>query len=165
MSYTQEVTRMTTINVDHINPFLIASTKILKEMCYIEPKVGKPFVKDPIFLDNTILIIIGFTGEMRGQVMISFEHSIACDIASRMIMMPITKMDDFAMSAISELGNMILGNAATIFSNQGIVIDITPPTIGSGTMSFSHSYTKSICIPLVYDDNKKIEINIAVRMS
>ena len=40
--------------------------------------------------------------------MISFEHEIALDIASKMIMMPISEMDDFAMSAISELGNMIL---------------------------------------------------------
>lgn len=152
-----------TINVDHINPFLLASSKILREMCFVEPKIGKPYIKEPIFLDNTLIIIIGFTGKMKGQVMIAFEHEIACDIASKMIMMPVTEMDDFAKSAISELGNMILGNAATIFSTQGIAIDITPPTIGSGTMSFSHTYTKNICIPLEYEDTKKIEVNIAIK--
>lgn len=154
---------MTKINVDHINPFLIASSKIFKEMCFIEPKVGRPYIKEPIFLDNTLLIIIGFTGKMKGQVMISFEKDIALDIASRMIMMPITEMNEFAMSAISELGNMILGNAATIFSTQGIDIDITPPTIGTGTMSFTYSYTRNICIPLLYEDDKEIDINIAIK--
>ncbi len=154
---------MTIINVDHINPFLMASSKILKEVCFIEPKVGKPFIREPIFLDNTLLIIIGFTGKMKGQVMISFKKDIALDIASKMIMMPITEMNEFAMSAISELGNMILGNTATIFSTQGIEIDITPPTIGTGTMSFSYTYTKNICIPLVYEENKEIDINIAIK--
>lgn len=154
---------MTTLNVDHINPFLMASLKIFREMCYIDPKVGKPFIRDPIFLDNTLLIIIGFTGKMKGQVMISFEQEIALDIASKMIMMPVTEMDDFAKSAISELGNMILGNAATIFSTQGTEIDITPPTIGTGTMSFSHSSAKNICIPFIYEVNKRIEVNIAVK--
>lgn len=154
---------MTTINVDHINPFLIASSKIFKEMCYIDSKVGRPFVRDPIFLDNTILIIIGFTGKMKGQVMIAFEQEVALDIASKMIMMQVTEMDDFAKSAISELGNMILGNAATIFSTQGIEIDITPPTLGTGTMSFTHSYSKNICVPFEYEENKRIEINIAVK--
>ncbi len=43
--------------------------------------------------------------------------------------MPVTELDDMATSAISELGNMIMGNAATIFSTKGIVIDITPPTV------------------------------------
>lgn len=154
---------MSTFNVDHINPFLIASSKILKEMCFIDTKVGKPFLKDPIFMDNTLIIIIGFTGKMKGQVMIAFEHDIACDIASKMIMMPVTEMNDFSISAISELGNMILGNAATIFSTKGIDIDITPPTIGKGTMSFSHALSQNICIPMDYEDGKKIEINIAIK--
>lgn len=152
-----------TVNVDHINPFLMASTKILKEVCQVEAKVGKPYIKEPVFLDNTLIIIIGFTGKMKGQVMIAFENDIACDIASRMMMMPVTVMDDFAKSAISELGNMILGNTATIFSTQGIDIDITPPTVGTGTMSFTHTYSKNICIPLEYEGGKMIEVNIAIK--
>lgn len=154
---------MATLNVDHINPFLMASTNILKEMCSVEVKLGKPYVKDPVFSDNTTVILIGFTGEMRGQVMIAFEHRIALDIASRMIMMPITELDDLAKSAICELGNMILGNTATVFSTKGIEIDITPPTIVSGTMVFSNNYAQNICIPLEYDENKKIEFNISVK--
>lgn len=154
---------MSTINVDHINPFLMAATKIFKEMCFIDTRIGKPYIKDPIFLDNTLIIIIGFTGKMKGQVMIAFEQEIACDLASKMIMMPVTVMDEFSKSAISELGNMILGNSATIFSTQGIDIDITPPTIGSGTMSFTHTFSKNICIPMEYEEGKKIEINIAIK--
>jgi len=140
----------------------MASTKILKEMCFIEPKLGRPFIKDPVFLDNTLLILIGFTGEMRGQVIIAFKQEIACDIASKMMMMPVTDLDEMAKSAICELGNMILGNTATIFSTKGIAIDITPPTLGTGSMSFTNNFAKNICIPIEYD-NKTIEINIAIK--
>jgi chemotaxis protein CheX len=154
---------MATVNADHINPFLMASTKILKDMCFVDAKVGKPYIKNPAFFDDTLLILIGFTGEMKGQAIISFEKSIACDIASKMIMMPITEMDELAKSAIGELGNMIMGNTATIFSTKGIAIDITPPTIGNGTISFSTNYASNICIPLQYEDNKIIEINIAIK--
>ena len=93
----------------------------------------------------------------------AFEHAIACDIASKMIMMPITEMDELSKSAICELGNMIMGNTATIFSTRGIGIDITPPTVGNGTMTFSTTYATNICVPLQYDDNKKIEIHIAIK--
>ncbi len=154
---------MATLNVDHINPFLMASTKILKEMCFVDAKLGKPYVKDPIFLDNTLVILIGFTGEMKGQVMIAFEYNIACDIASKMIMMPVTQLDELSRSAICELGNMILGNTATIFSTKGIDIDITPPTVGSGTMSFTTNFARNICVPLEYENGKIIEINIAIK--
>jgi chemotaxis protein CheX len=154
---------MANVNADHINPFLMASTKILKEMCFVDAKVGKPYIKNPAFFDNTLLIMIGITGEMRGQAMIAFDHNIACDIASKMIMMPITEMDELARSAICELGNMIMGNTATIFSTKGIAIDITPPTVGNGSMSFTNNYASNICIPLIYEENKIIEINIAIK--
>ena len=154
---------MANVNVEHINPFLMASTKILKEMCYIEAAMGKPYIKNPAFFEDTLIILIGFTGEMRGQAMIAFENSVACDIASKMIMMPITEMDELAKSAISELGNMIMGNTATIFSTKGIAIDITPPTVANGSMSFSTTYGSNFCVPLTYDDNKTIEIHIAIK--
>ncbi len=154
---------MASVNVEHINPFLMASTKILKDMCFIDAKIGKPYIKNPAFFEDTLIILIGITGEMKGQVMIAFSDEVACDIASKMIMMPITVMDDLAKSAICELGNMIMGNTATIFSTKGIAIDITPPTVANGSMSFTTNYASNICVPLNYDENKTIEINIAIK--
>ena len=36
---------MAGINAEHINVFLMAATKILSEMCGLQPKVGKPYVR------------------------------------------------------------------------------------------------------------------------
>lgn len=154
---------MANINVEHINPFLMASTKILRDMCFVDAKIGKPYIKNPAFFEDTLLIMIGFTGAMKGQAIISFDKHVACDIASKMIRMPIFELDDLAKSAIGELGNMIMGNTATVFSTKGIAIDITPPTIGNGTISFSTNYASNICIPLQYEGTKTIEINIAIK--
>lgn len=154
---------MADMSADFINPFLVAATKILKDMVMVDTKVGKPFVKTTEFKNDSIVIIIGVTGEVRGQVMIAFENSIACDIVSRMIMMPVTSLDELGNSAICELGNMILGNAATVFSTKGIIIDITPPTLAKGDMTFTNNFTKNISVPLVYDEDKIIEVNIAIK--
>jgi chemotaxis protein CheX len=131
-------------------------------MCFVDIKIGKPYVREADFTDDTLVIIIGITGEIRGQVMISFPKITACDIASKMIMMPITVMDELSMSAIGELGNMILGNTATIFSTKGFEIDITPPTLCLGNVTFTQNYSQNICVPMIYEDNKKIEINVAI---
>ncbi len=154
---------MADINVEYINPFLMAATSIMKNMCQLDVKVGKPYVKTTEFESDSVIIMIGITGEMRGQVVIGFSMEVACDIASRMIMMPVTEMNELSMSAISELGNMILGNAATILSTKGIGIDITPPTLCRGTMSMTTTYAKNICIPLMYDGNKSVELDIAIK--
>ncbi len=153
---------MAGMNAEHINPFLISSTKILKDMCSVDVRIGKPFIKDTEFTDDTLVILIGITGEIRGQVMIAITNQIACNLASKMIMMPITQLDELSTSAIGELGNMILGNAATIFSTKGIGIDITPPTLCMGDVSFSNNYTQNICVPLILEDENIIEINVAV---
>lgn len=152
-----------TLNAEHINPFLTASAKVLKDMCAIDAQLGKPSMKDPKFEDDTIVIFIGVTGEMKGQVMIAFDNRVACDIASKMMMMEVTEMNEIAQSAICELGNMIMGNTATVFSKNGIAIDITPPTLGSGTMRFTTNFAQNISMPLIYGDDRKIEINIAIK--
>ncbi len=66
------------------------------------------------------------------------------------------------ISAISELGNMIMGNAATIFATKGYVIDITPPSVCHGDMTITQSYTQNICVPIHSGDEVALELNIAV---
>lgn len=155
---------MADINVECINPFLMAATSILKEMCQYDINVGKPYVKTTEFEEHSVIIMIGVTGEIRGQVIIAFTLEKACEIASKMMMgMPVSELDDLAMSAISELGNMIMGNAATILSTKGIGIDITPPTLCRGNISITTSYTKNICIPLAVDGGLLLELDIAVK--
>lgn len=154
---------MADINVEFINPFLMAATSIMRDMCQLNVSIGKPYVKTTEFDRDSIIIMIGVTGEMRGQVMIAFTLPVACDIAGKMIMMPVTEMNELSMSAISELGNMIMGNAATILSTKGVGIDITPPSICQGQVSIISSYAKNICIPLSYGDGQVVELDIAVK--
>lgn len=155
---------MAALNVEYINPFLGAATKILKDMCQVDVQIGKPFLREMKFTEDSLVIIIGVTGEMRGQVMIAFADEIARDVAGKMMMMPpLPQMDEIGASAICELGNMIMGNTATLFSTKGIGIDITPPTMCNGNVTFSTQFTKNICIPLVYEGGKTIEFNIAIK--
>lgn len=150
------------ISADHINPFLMASVKILKDVCQIDATLGKPRVAMTQFTDKSLVIMIGVTGEMKGQVLINFMNPVACDIASKMTFMPITELDELGTSAVCELANMILGHAATLFFANGIEIDITPPTTCKGNVQFNTAYSANICVPLVYDGDKTIEINISV---
>lgn len=152
------------INVDCINPFLMAAVSIMKDACQLEMKVGKPYVRNTDFEEDSVIIMIGVTGEMRGQVIISITLENACTIASKMMMgMPVPQLDDMALSAISELGNMIMGNAATILSTKGIGIDITPPTLGRGDIKFTQLYSKNVCIPLSAEGKVLMELNIAIK--
>ena len=95
--------------------------------------------------------------------MLAFPNDVACLVAGNMCMMPTSEITDIHMSAICELGNMIMGNASTIFSTKGIGIDITPPTVCKGNMTITSPISQNISVPLTLGDNRNIEVHIAVK--
>lgn len=153
---------MAGLSAELINPFLMAAKTVLHEMCFVDVTVNKPLLKDTEFGMDTWVIIIGVTGEMQGQVLVAIAEPDACEIVSKMCMTEVKSIDDFAASALSELGNMIMGNAATVFSSKGVGIDITPPTLSHGEVSFTNTYAKSLCVPLTFSDTV-VEMYLSLR--
>lgn len=154
---------MSEMNIEYINPFLVSASSVLQSMCGMQLTPGKPYVRDSKFDNNSVAICIGVTGQIGGQVLLAFHNEFACEIASKMCMMPIETLDEISLSALCELGNMILGNAATVLSTKNIIIDITPPTVIQGIFHMESTYAKNICIPLTYEGNKTIEVDISLK--
>lgn len=154
---------MAGLSADIINPFLSAGMQMLKDVAQIETKMGAPSAKQAKFTSDTVVIMIGITGEMKGQVMLAFPNKLACKVAGNMCMTECSELTELFMSAICELGNMIMGNAATIFSVKGIGIDITPPTICIGDVEFTTSVSQNISIPLYAGEEYIIDVNVAVK--
>lgn len=143
------------VSVNHINPFLMSASQVLEQVCGIKTKVGSISKDNPMIDGEPLFIMLGITGEMTGQVCIVFDIDVAKDIASRMMMgMPVPEIDEMAKSALSELGNMIMGNAATLLANSGTLIDITPPTLGTGSAKIGAPNMTCIKVPLLFEDSE-----------
>ena len=152
------------MKVEYINPFIEASQTVLMQIAGLEARLGKVYVKDSPYKSDNIMVIVGLTGTMRGQVIFSMGRPVALGIASSMMGgMPVSELDEMAKSAISELTNMILGNTATLLYNRGIGVEITPPSFLMGeNMQVSANKLKTVCIPLMMDNENTIEIDIAL---
>lgn len=76
-----------------------------------------------------ICVLIGIIGNLNGQVFLSMDAETGKVLASEMLGgMEITEVDELVISAVSELCNMIMGNACSNISS-GEPVDITPPTV------------------------------------
>lgn len=139
---------------EYINPFIRASLDVLQVTSQIEFATSKPYIKKSPFKPEEVLISVGITGQVRGHAVISMDESVAKLIASKMMMgMQVDSLDEMAKSALSELGNMVMGNVATLLYNQGVTVDITPPSLMVGeNISISSNEMVTICIPLEKDD-------------
>ena len=144
---------MAAIKAEHLNPFLLSAKQVLQQVCNVDVQFG-PISKDDFFVSGEpLFIMLGITGEITGQVCVVMGADTAKDIASRMMMgMPVDVIDDMAKSALSELGNMMMGNAATLLSNNNVLIDITPPTLLVGSAILSSPEMAVIKVPLIYQD-------------
>jgi chemotaxis protein CheX len=153
------------VNVEFINPFIQGTQSILKDVCQEEAKLGQIYLKKSPYPSNSVAIIIGITGDIKGQVIFSLGIDTAKWIASKMMMgMPVEQFDEMAKSAISELTNMILGTSATNFYNNGITVDITPPSLLMGdNMQISTTKMQTICIPLQLSNDSTFEIDVAIQ--
>jgi chemotaxis protein CheX len=150
---------MQQIKAEYVNPFLMAARSVVGMACQVEVEIQKPYIRTESYGEDTVTIAIGITGEFIGDTVIAIPLDVALFLASCMMMMPVTVFDEIPRSAISELGNMIMGNAATFFSTQEIGVDITPPTMKQGVYEIP-AKAAGICIPLVVNKDKKMEISI-----
>ncbi len=155
------------MNVEYINPFIEASQTVLKTIANIDAKLGKVYLKTSPYKSDAVVVIVGLTGKIRGQVIFTMPKSAAMNIASAMMFgMPVTEMDEISKSAISELTNMILGNTATLLYNKGINIEITPPSLLMGdNMQITPNKMQTVCIPLNLTDEDAMEIDVSVEDS
>lgn len=149
---------------EHVNPFIKASIDVLAQTTGLLFSTRQPYIKDSPFNTDNILINLGITGSLKGSVVISMAENTAKDIASRMMMdMPVEELNDLAKSALCELGNMILGNVATLFFNEGTQIDITPPTLFRAEhVQISNINMVIICIPLETEKHR-IVLDVAIK--
>jgi chemotaxis protein CheX len=153
------------MKAEYINPFIEASQRIIAETTGLSPKVGKIYIKNTPFKGDNVVVLIGLTGSIQGNVTLSLKRTLACKIASAMMGgIPVVELDELTKSAVSELCNMILGNTANIFYKNNIAIDITPPTVLTGeNMEFSPSKSVIICIPLEFECGETMEIDITYK--
>lgn len=147
------------MKAEYINPFLESARNVIEQMCQIRPSMGQLSIKDIKFADRHMWIQIGLTGQMTGDIIFSLSEPVALRIISAMMGgFTITEIDEMGKSAISELSNMISGNASMLLYNQGVVVDITPPRIVNGGFSSG----KALAVPLIMDGIGELEIQVLI---
>ena len=146
-----------------VNPFVDAFTSVMPQLGFPEPKRAKIAVRDKNSVGHGVSVIVGFTKQIRGNVVYNMKEDTAKFIASTMMMgMPVAEFDAMAQSAISELSNMLTANTATNLTGMGLEVDISTPslTIGEG---FSLKISEGQFLTIEMDlSGHTVELDIAV---
>ena len=150
------------MDVKYVNPFIESFQAVMPQLGFNEISIGKLSAKSKEVNCNGVVIVLGLLGGIRGNVVYTMQTEDAKKIASTMMMgMPVEEFDEMAGSALSELTNMLTANAATLFCNLGITVEISTPTMLQGeTMSVKMVSDQILCVQLVAD-GISIDINLS----
>lgn len=145
-----------------INPFLEAARNVIEMVVQTRPTTGQLQLKEIQVIDSYVWIDIGMSGQMNGNIVFGLDEPVAIRMASAMMGgFELQQLDEMGHSAISELGNMISGNASTILYNQGVMVDITPPKILQSAAGHFHA-KRAIAVPLSIDGIGDLEIQVLI---
>lgn len=132
---------------EYVNYFIISVCKVMKEMCKLDFNAGESILKKDEYLLDSSLVKINFFSDFTDKLILNINHNTALEIVSKLVATPGNIIDEFGISAISELGNIIAGNAATILtSNSNSVIHITPPLYCTGQV-YQNDNVELLSIP------------------
>lgn len=155
------------MRVEYINPFVESAYNILTEVLQTEVKRGDLYLKSTSMPMLGVAAIVGLAGDVEGRVLFDMDKKTGIGIASGMLasmdMDPVTELNDMARATLTELANMITGQAVTKLHNLGFKFDLTPPAIFTGdNMSISDHDFEALIVPMEVPMGK-IEINVAIR--
>jgi len=118
-------------------------------------QIDKPNVINEPFTQKSIGVLIGITGDFRGRIIIDGNEQVFGKIGELMFGMFLEgeMLDSFS----GELGNMIAGNLSTFVSQNGIEIDITPPTVLVGETKM-FGFEKALSLPISLENIGQLSI-------
>ncbi|MCR8645229.1 chemotaxis protein CheX [Paenibacillus sp. N1-5-1-14] len=151
------------MKAEYINPFLESARFVLEQVANVRPTTGQLTIKDIKLTDHYIWIQIGMTGHMQGEIVFGLAESAALKVVSAMMGgFVLDEMNEIGQSAISELSNMISGNASTLLYNQGVKVDITPPVLIVSEHSHSFHGKQALTVPLIMDGIGELDIQVLI---
>ena len=140
----------------YAKPFVSATLNTFKKCTGFELVVGNPhFAGRTHNFQQDIAAIIGFSGEIRGAVVISMKKALVIKITNKITGKPHSEIDNDAIDAIGEIVNIIAGNIKREVPD-GDKIEISLPTIikGSGSsFSWPGRQLRTLCITFKYKED------------
>ena len=109
------------MKVEYINPFIIATKKVLSTMAFMESKPGRPGLKEEgnVKAMGDISAVIELTGESKGSIAISFTKDCILSVAQQMFGQEYADIDEEIVDMVGEIVNMVSGEARRELAKLG----------------------------------------------
>lgn len=132
----------------------------IRQVIPVPATFGHAAVLEGAAVQSEIGVLVGFTGDSYGRIVIQGSGEAFGGLGGAMFGMPLE--GELLHSFIGELANMIAGNTSTQLFNKGRKIDITPPTVMVGKLQI-YGFEQGITLPVALADIGELSIVLTIQ--
>jgi chemotaxis protein CheX len=147
-----------------IQPFINAADAVLSETLACPVTVSDISMDQEAYQRHATAVQIEITGDIEGRVIFDVEDGaamkVACTISGT------TELDhdpQIIRETISELANLVIGNAVTTLNDQGFRFKVHPPTEHPEQQGFLGTEDTEALVMNFASDAGSVFMNVAVR--
>jgi len=118
------------MDVRYINPFITSVQNVFKTSLATDVVISKPLIKavDEEFAD--VSAVLGLSGDATGCVVLSLPMNTAVKVAGKFTGLEMNSQNDRFSVALSELANMVAGQAKPQLNDLNMTISIPTVIVG-----------------------------------
>ena len=114
---------------DFVHPFFKATQEVFRLMLDLEIEKSAVPSEEEGLRSKAVYVSIGIVGDLEGSINYCFPESMTLEMVRILSGMEMAELDDFVASALSEMVNIISGNAVTDLFVSQYTCDILPPAV------------------------------------
>ena len=115
-----------------LNVFSSSIEEVLISLCNCDLSIDDPHTINVSETIDDINIVLKISGDIKGEILYCMSDAFLLEVASHMMELPVTNIDDLTLSASSEIGNIVTGKAITKLADIGFNCDFTVPEVVIG---------------------------------
>ncbi len=151
------------MKAEYLNPFMQATNDVFMMMLGLNMKKKDLKLQKELSCSNDANIMLGITGDLQGSILFGFPKNMALQMVKTMSGLEIDEINSFVSSALSEIANIISGNAMTILSEKGYRCDITPPRVFVGNYTTFTIENESLLLLTLETEIGEFELHLFIK--
>ncbi len=144
-----------------------ATGEVFSTMLATEAALGEPYTERMPNVSDGVVAFIGLAGKWTGTGMISCSPSLACRLASQLLMAEYAPggeaVSEDVLDAVAEIANMIIGNVKNLLEEELGLMGMSIPTVIFGRNFTTRSVGQGdwVVVPF-HCEGEKLEVRVCL---
>jgi chemotaxis protein CheX len=151
------------MKMELIQPFINAADAVLSQTLQCPTRIGDVAMEEEAYRRKGMAATVVIQGDIEGRVIFDIEAPTATKVASALAGSELHENDELVRETVSELANLVIGNAVTTLNDQGFRFKINPPQVHNAEQGMKSTEDTEALVMAFDTPAGCVYMNIAMR--